>query len=68
MIITAKVNGKVIGRAIGSKIETKKAKIIKLSKSFNGALKDSEVLELLSIDRTTYYRYKKQIREDLEVK
>ena len=32
------------------------------------ALKDSEVLELLSIDRTTYYRYKKQIREDLEVK
>lgn len=72
-IITAKANGKVIGRAIGSKIETKKAienkaKIIKLSKSFNGTLKDSEVLELLSIDRTTYYRYKKQIREDLEVK
>ena len=72
-IITAKAKGKVIGRAIGSKIETKKAienkaKIIKLSKSFNGTLKDSEVLELLSIDRTTYYRYKKQIREDLEVK
>lgn len=68
-ILTAKANGKIVGRAVGSKITTKKsiemkAKIIKLSKSFNGYLKDKEVLELLPIDRTTYYRYKKQIREN----
>lgn len=72
-IITAKANGKVGGRPIGSKIETKKAvgnkgKIIKLSKSFNGTLSDKEVLELLDIDRTTYYRYKKQIKAESEMK
>lgn len=71
-LITAKANGKQVGRVVGSKIETKKAienkaKIIKLSKSFNGTLKDTEVLELLNIDRGTYYRYKKQIKEDLGV-
>lgn len=69
-LITAKANGKILGRRVGSKIETKKAienkaKIIKLSKSFNGTLKDTEVLELLNIDRGTYYRYKKQIKEEL---
>lgn len=67
-IVTAKANGKICGRPTGAKIETKKAienkaKIIKLSKSFNGTLSDKEVLELLNIDRTTYYRYKKQIKE-----
>lgn len=68
-ILTAKANGKVVGRQLGSKITTKKsiemkAKIIKLSKSFNGHLKDKEVLELLPIDRTTYYRYKRQLKEE----
>lgn len=67
-LITAKANGNVGGRKVGAKIETakakdSKAKIIKLSKSFNGTLTDKEVLELLDIDRTTYYRYKKQIKE-----
>lgn len=67
-IVTAKAQGKVCGRPTGSKIETakakdNKAKILKLSKSFNGTLSDKEVLELLDIDRTTYYRYKKQLKE-----
>ena len=67
-IVTAKAQGKVCGRPSGSKIETakakdNKAKILKLSKSFNGTLTDKEVLELLDIDRTTYYRYKKQLKE-----
>ena len=70
---TATANGKQVGRVVGSKIETKKAienkaKIIKLSKSFNGTLKDTEVLELLNIDRGTYYRYKKQIKAELSEK
>ena len=72
-LITAKANGKQVGRVVGSKFETKKAienkaKIIKLSKSFNGTLKDTEVLELLNIDRVTYYRYKKQIKAELSEK
>lgn len=71
-IVTAKANGKIVGRPVGSKIETKKAienkaKIVKLSKSFDGTLSDKEVLELLKIDRTTYYRYKKQIKLENEV-
>ena len=69
----AKANGKQLGRVDGSKFETKKAKdnkakIIKLSKSFNGTLKDTEVLELLNIDRGTYYRYKKQMKAELSEK
>lgn len=70
-IITAKANGKICGRPIGSKTITQKfvenkEKIIKLSKTFNGNLKDKEVLDLLNIDRTTYYRYKRQIKEEIE--
>lgn len=72
-LITAKANGKQVGRAVGATFETKKAKdskakIIKLSKSFDGTLKDTEVLELLNIDRGTYYRYKKQIKAELSEK
>lgn len=70
-LITAKANGKQIGRAVGATFETKKAKdskakIVKLSKSFDGTLKDAEVIDLLNIDRGTYYRYKKQIKHELE--
>lgn len=72
-LITAKANGRVGGRTVGQKVITKKsiemkAKIIKLSKSFDGTLSDKEVLEMLPIDRTTYYRYKKQIKADEEIK
>lgn len=70
-IITAKSKGKIVGRPVGSKIETKKAKenkekILKLSKTFSGTLSDKDVLDILDIDRTTYYRYKKQLKEQLE--
>lgn len=64
----AKANGNVGGRKEGVKIETKKAKemkekILKLSKDFNGTLKDVEVMELLGIARNSYYRYKKALAE-----
>ena len=67
-LITAKANGKQVGREVGSTFETKKAKdnkekILRLSKTFNGTLTDKELLELLPIDRTTYYRYKRQLKE-----
>ena len=70
-IITAKANGKVVGRPIGSKT----------SLSNNVPLNDFDnltilalfsiaffvsILELLDIDRTTYYRYKKQIKAEME--
>lgn len=62
----AKAKGNIGGRKKGVKIETKKAKemkekILKLSKAFNGHLKDVEVMELLDIARNSYYKYKKDL-------
>lgn len=68
-MLTAKLNGKQIGRAEGTKIETKKAKsakeiIKKHSVDFGGSLKDAEVIALAGLSRKTYYKYKKEIREE----
>lgn len=62
----AKAKGNIAGRKEGMKIETKKSKemkekILKLSKEFNGTLKDTEVMELLGVARNTYYKYKKEL-------
>lgn len=66
-LLTAKLNGKQIGRKQGTKIETKKAKatkeiILKHSKTFGGSLTDKECMELAKVHRETYYIYKKQLR------
>lgn len=68
-ILTARLNGKQIGRKEGVKIETKKAKeakkhIKKHSKDFGGTLNDKEVMLLTGIARNTYYKYKKEIIEE----
>lgn len=65
-IAIARANGKQIGRAIGAKVETKKAKeckarIKELSKDFNGSNKDTEVMAILKISRNTYYKYKREL-------
>ena len=62
----AKAKGNIAGRREGTKIETKKAKemkekILKLSKDFNGNLKDVEIIELLGIARNSFYKYKKEL-------
>ncbi len=67
-IETARLNGKQIGRATGTKVETKKAiemkeKIKKMAKDFGGNMTDKEVIETLKIARNTYFKYKKQIKE-----
>lgn len=64
----AKANGNIAGRKEGVKIETKKAKemkekIKKLSKDFEGNLKDIEVMELIGIARNSYYKYKRELSE-----
>lgn len=63
----AQAEGKQVGRATGSKIETAKAKaakevIRKHSKDFNGTLTDAEVIKLTGIARNTYYKYKREMR------
>lgn len=73
-MLTAKLEGKQIGREAGTTIETKKAKaikelILKHSKTFDGTLKDDEVMALASsvggVHRETYYIYKKQLKEEM---
>lgn len=65
----AKSKGNIGGRREGVKIETKKAKetkiqIKKLSKEFDGHLKDIEILELLKLRKNTYYKYKKELKNN----
>jgi len=67
-IETARIAGKQIGRAEGTKIETKKSKaakeqIKKYSLSFGGALNDSEVMKLTGLSRNTFYKYKRELKE-----
>lgn len=64
----AQASGKQVGRAEGSKVETKKAKaakaeIMKHSKDFNGTLTDPDVIKLTGISRNSYYKYKKELKE-----
>lgn len=64
-----KKRGTKLGRIKGKTYETKKSKemkekIKKLSKDFEGNLKDIEILDLLKIARMSYYKYKKQLLEE----
>lgn len=70
-IRVAKENGKQIGRAKGTKVESKKAKLLKQqifdsSKDFNGDKKDVELMQTLNISRNTYYKYKREIKEEVK--
>ena len=68
-IETARLNGKQIGRKKGSKSETKKSKvskeiILKHSADFNGDLTDIELMKLTGLSRNTYYKYKRELKDD----
>lgn len=69
-LITAKLNNKRVGAQKGDKYKTKKSvvskeKIKKYSQDFNGSLSDEEVIKLIGISRNSYYKYKKEIREEI---
>ena len=70
-IETARLNGKQIGQAKGTKLTTKKSiqakeQIQKYSKDFNGTLKDIEAMKLIGIARNSYYKYKKELTQELQ--
>ena len=72
-LVTAKLNGKQIGRKKGTGFETKKSREAKQiirthCKTFGGTLDDAECTKLTGLARNTYYKYKRQIREDAEKK
>ena len=67
-MMTAKLNGKQIGRKTGSIIETKKSKAAKEiirrhSKTFGGTLSDIECQKLAGISRNSYYKYKRELTD-----
>ena len=69
-IETARLNGKQIGLGKGTKLTTKKSlqakEIIKQhSIDFGGSLKDSEVIKLCGISRNSFYKYKRELREEI---
>ena len=69
-LITAKAQGKQVGRAAGAKVETAKAarckEIIRMhSKSFGGSLSDAECIALCVCSRNSFYAYKRQVKENL---
>jgi DNA invertase Pin-like site-specific DNA recombinase len=66
----AKLNGKQIGNVKGQKYNTKKsqemkAKIKALSKDFDGTNNDIEVMAITKLARNTYYKYKREMLEEV---
>lgn len=68
-IETARLNGKQIGQKPGAKLVTKKSieakeLIQKHSKDFNGTLSDTDCMKLIGLARNTYYKYKREMKEE----
>ena len=66
---SARLNGKQIGGVKGSKYNVKKSQqakelIKKYSKDFDGSLNDADVIKLVGVSRKTYYKYKKEVKEN----
>ena len=66
---TARLRGKQIGRRRGAKIITKKSisakeGILKYSKDFEGSLTDLDCIKLLRLSRNTYYKYKRELKNE----
>jgi DNA invertase Pin-like site-specific DNA recombinase len=69
-LVIARLNGKQIGEKKGAKLTTKKSVkakeiIKKYSKDFEGTLEDKDVIILAGISRNSYYKYKREIREEM---
>ena len=70
-IETARINGKKIGQEPGRKLHVKKAihakeVIRKHSKDFGGTLSDGECIKVAGICRNVFYKYKREIKEEME--
>lgn len=70
---TARDNGKQIGILKGQKLVTKKSVaakevILKHNLAFGGSLTDKETWTLAGICKTTYYKYKKELEQELLAK
>lgn len=69
-IETARLAGKQIGMVQGKKLNVKKAAaakeaIRKYSKDFDGTLNDKDAIVLVGVARNTYFKYKKELLQEL---
>ena len=69
-LLTAKMNNKRVGTPKGSVLTTKKSiekkEIIKKHNvDFGGSLNDIDTMLLCNISRNTYYKYKREIKEEM---
>lgn len=69
-MLVAKANGKRIGNSKGDKLVTKKSiaakeLIKKHSKDFQGTLTDKEVITLAKVSKNSYYKYKRELINEL---
>lgn len=69
-LITAKANGKQVGKEKGNTFTTKKSaaakEIIKQHcKAFGGSLNDADTMKLCGIARNSYYKYKRELLEEV---
>lgn len=69
-MLVAKANGKRIGNSKGDKLVTKKSiatkeLIKKHSKDFLGTLTDKEVITLAKVSKNSYYKYKKELINEM---
>ena len=65
----ARLAGKQIGLKKGTKLNTQKSILSKQyildnSKDFNGTLTDIEIIKQLSLSRNSFYKYKKELKEE----
>ena len=69
-IETARLSGKQIGQKEGITLHVKKKEPMKkqiraLSKSFDGSNTDIEVMKITGLSKNTYYKYKKELLQEL---
>lgn len=70
-MLTAKLNGKTIGRPGGRTYETQKAKdmkadILKMSKRFGGTMNNKDCIRILGITANTFYKYQRELMEEMQ--
>lgn len=70
----ARANGKQIGQVEGTKLTTKKSvavkeRMLEVVKEFGGYCdNESDILKLLGVSRNTYYKYKRELKQELSDK
>lgn len=69
-LVTAKLNGKRVGATKGDTYKVKKSVAVKEiirkhSKDFNGNLTDIEVMKLAEVAKNTYYKYKRELAQEI---